>query len=188
MTCFCLHFIKLNIQTVLACLSFIFAGPFTCQQLILQTWSESVAIQGMWFLYLITDLILLFSLSLLILHIGALWNHSGVSVSVSSLPGGSQPMSMQTLDMWDWIIILSFYLFPSRWQPANEPADPRYVGEMRKPMLKFGLHAGDGAPPQSVTMEQLRETWGLQWTNGCVIQNMMWYCDKCCKSLSVKVK
>ena len=83
---------------------------------------------------------------------------------------------------------LSFCLFPSRWQPANEPADPRYVGEMRKPMLKFGLHADDGAPPQSVTMEQLRETWGLQWTNGCVIQNMMWYCDKCCKSLSVKVK
>ena len=52
-------------------------------------------------------------------------------------------------------------LYISRWQPASEPADHRYVGEM-KPIAKFGHYGKDNIESESVTMNQLKEKWGLQ--------------------------
>lgn len=58
----------------------------------------------------------------------------------------------------------------TRWQPAAETADPRFVGEDLgididdDEALKFGVYASDSAvdvPPGQVTMAQLRAQWGI---------------------------
>jgi len=57
----------------------------------------------------------------------------------------------------------------TRWQPSNEPIDPRFV-QLEKNMLighaeaKFGLYAkkADKVEEEKTTMEQWRKKWGFQ--------------------------
>ena len=73
-----------------------------------------------------------------------------------------------------------------RWQPSNDPLDPRYSGEAVGSVAKFGLYSPDGEregmgaekdktgdgnsqnkanepsqPAKTVTIEELKESWGL---------------------------
>lgn len=70
---------------------------------------------------------------------------------------GMKTVHMSTANLTDLVRISC----DTRWQPASEPADPRYVGDL-KPIAKFGLHAADGDKPRTVTMEELKAKWGFQ--------------------------
>lgn len=71
---------------------------------------------------------------------------------------GMKTVHMSTANLTDLVRISC----DTRWQPASQPADPRYVGDLKKPLAKFGLHAGDGKQPSTVTMEELKARWGFQ--------------------------
>lgn len=51
-------------------------------------------------------------------------------------------------------------LFPhSRWQPADEAADPRYVGDIGMVAPKYGLFGKEQEKVQKV--EDLKQLWGI---------------------------
>ncbi|XP_045196302.1 uncharacterized protein LOC123551431 isoform X2 [Mercenaria mercenaria] len=70
---------------------------------------------------------------------------------------GMNTVHMSTANLTDLVRISC----DTRWQPASEPADPRYVGDF-KPTAKFGLYASVGSKPRTVTMEELKAKWGFQ--------------------------
>ncbi|XP_052808816.1 uncharacterized protein LOC128237376 isoform X1 [Mya arenaria] len=72
---------------------------------------------------------------------------------------GMRTVHMSTANQTDLVRVSC----DTRWQPAGEPSDPRYVGEFKKPAQSFGLYAKDDkAPPSAVTMEELKAKWGFQ--------------------------
>ncbi|KAL4232958.1 hypothetical protein ACF0H5_007646 [Mactra antiquata] len=70
---------------------------------------------------------------------------------------GMKTVHMSTANLTDLVRISC----DTRWQPASQPADPRYVGDL-KPIAKFGLYATDEQKPKAVTMEELKFKWGFQ--------------------------
>ncbi|XP_052242783.1 uncharacterized protein LOC127852830 isoform X2 [Dreissena polymorpha] len=72
---------------------------------------------------------------------------------------GMNTVHMSTANLTDLVRISC----DTRWQPANEPADPRYVGDFQKPAQQFGLYAdAEKMKPSAVTMEELKARWGFQ--------------------------
>ncbi|KAJ8315249.1 hypothetical protein KUTeg_007399 [Tegillarca granosa] len=50
----------------------------------------------------------------------------------------------------------------TRWQPASEPADRRYVGDFQKVPPKFGLYSDDTKEDATqVTIEDFRQKWRI---------------------------
>ncbi|KAI8488169.1 hypothetical protein Bbelb_340180 [Branchiostoma belcheri] len=48
-------------------------------------------------------------------------------------------------------------------RPAGLPADPRFTGDLRPVVPRFGVHGKDGTVQESeVTMEELKEKWGFR--------------------------
>ncbi|XP_078619638.1 uncharacterized protein LOC144886771 [Branchiostoma floridae x Branchiostoma japonicum] len=50
----------------------------------------------------------------------------------------------------------------TRWQPAGLPCDPRFVGDVRPEVPRFGVFGKDGdVKDVEVTIEELKEKWGF---------------------------
>ena len=65
-----------------------------------------------------------------------------------------------------------------RWQPADEPMDPRYVGEIDiASFTKAGLYSDDGDKGEvekaTVTMSELKRQWGFETSSPNSTENQI---------------